>query len=133
MQDSAVRDKVQPGSDVQRDSLIDFAGQKSGKKTKVKRAKGKTMSAVVTDPADQAGLDNSQIREAQIILKSIDKDAIKKALTEQKPELFVQVESDEDDDAEPELLNHEMRIVQQKLFCDNKVEMLRDLNDKDEV
>jgi hypothetical protein len=133
MQDFAVRDKVQPGSDVQRDSLIDFAGQKSGKKTKVKRAKGKTMSAVVTDPADQAGLDNSQIQEAQIILKSIDKDAIKKALTEQKPELFVQVESDEDDDAEPELLNHEMRIVQQKLFCDNKVEMLRDLNDKDEV
>ena len=66
-------------------------------------------------------------------MKSIDKDAIKKALTEQKPELFVQVESDEDDDAEPELLNHEMRIVQQKLFCDNKVEMLRDLNDKDEV
>lgn len=52
MQDFAVRDKVQPGSDVQRDSLIDFAGQKSGKKTKVKRAKGKTMSAVVTDPAD---------------------------------------------------------------------------------
>ena len=133
MQDFAVRDKVQPGSDVQRDSLIDFAGQKSGKKTKVKPPKGKTMSAVVTDPADQAGLDNSQIQEAQIILKSIDKDAIKKALTEQKPELFVQVESDEDDDAEPELLNHEMRIVQQKLFCDNKVEMLRDLNDKDEV